>query len=209
MVQNHAQIGFAAGAREAHVIAFQHVHHLLTRMQRDVGHARHRKRERGEHQVVRRVGKRHICRRHADGHGEPDGKPPQLHGEDHQDEQTQPKRWRGRQQEAIAAHHTIDRTATARAGNDSQRETQHAADSPRNAHKRQRVGRAVRDHLGHGRVEPQRRSHVAMQKRAGPIREPLPKRHVAAPIAGQLRALGLRHVHICGLPHVSLDGVDG
>ena len=209
MVQNHAQIGFAAGAREAHVIAFQHVHHLLTRMQRDVGHARHRKRERGKHQMMRRVGKRHVGRRHADGHREPDGEPPQLHGEDHQDEQTQPKRWRGRQQEAVAAHHAVDRTAAACASNDPQREAQHAADQPRNAHERQRVGRAVRDHLRHGRVEPERRSHVAVQKRARPVGEPLPKRHVAAPIAGKLRALGLRHVHIGSLPHVGLNRVDG
>ena len=122
MVQNHAQIRFAAGARKAHIIAFQHVDHLLARVQRDVGHARHRQRERWKHQVVRRVGKRHICRRHADGHGEPDGKPPQLHGEDHEDKQTQPKRWRGRQQEAVAAHHAVDRTAATRAGDDAQRE---------------------------------------------------------------------------------------
>ena len=158
--------------------------------------------------MVRRVGKRHICRRHADGHGEPDGKPPQLHGEDHEDKQTQPKRRRGRQQEAVAAHHAVDRTAATRAGGDAQREAQHAADHPRDTHERQRVGRAVRDHLGHGRVEPERRPRIAVQKRARPVGETLPKRHVAAPIAGQLGALGLRHVHICGLPHVGLNRVD-
>ena len=159
--------------------------------------------------MVRRVGQRHVGRRHADGHGEPDGEPPQLHGEDHQDEQTQPKRGRGRQQKAIAAHHAVDRAAAARAGDDAQHEAQHAADQPRDAHESQRVCRTVRDHLGHRRVEPERRSHVTMQKRARPVGEPLPKRHVAAPIAGQLRTLGLRHVHVCGLPHVSLNRVDG
>ena len=62
MVQNHAQVGFATGAREAYVIAFQHIDHLLARVQRDVGHARHRKRERGQHQMMRRIGQRHVGR---------------------------------------------------------------------------------------------------------------------------------------------------
>ena len=209
MVQNHAQVGFTARTSKAHVIAFKHVNHLLARVQRDVGHARHRKRERGKHQVMRRIGQRHVGRRHADGHGEPDGEPPQLHGEDHQDEQAQPERGRGCQQEAIAADHAVKDAAAARAGGNAQHKPQHAADQPRDAHERQRVGRTVRNHLRHGRVEPKRRSHVAVQKRARPVGEPLPKRHIAAPIAGQLRALGLRHVHICGLPHVGLNRVDG
>lgn len=79
----------AASAGEAEVLAAHHVDRFLARMERDVGNADHRERQRGEHQMVQCVGKSHIGSRYPDGHRESERKPPEPHRE--HDEEHQPE----------------------------------------------------------------------------------------------------------------------
>ena len=156
---------------------------------------------------MQRIGEGDIGGRHSHGPREAEGEPPEPHGEHHEQKQPHPKRRRGGQNEAVAAHEAIEQPPLAQGRRHAQDETEHAGGDPGDPHEGKRVGRPRGDDLGHGRVVAQGHSQIAMQKVAGPSEEALEHGRVGSPVGRQRRPLLLAHGHERRLAHVRLQRI--
>ena len=195
--------------REAHVLAPQHVDDLLARVERHVGHTRHREHERRQHEVVELVAPAHLCRIDADGHREPERKPAQPHREHHERHEPEPERGRRGQEIAPASDDAVGRTTPIRAGDDAKHKPNDAREQPCHEHEHERVDEALPHHLRDGRVEAQAHAEVSVERRARPAEVALPDGQVGPPVRGELRPLRRVHARVGRLAEVHLHRVDG